>query len=153
MGGLSRIDTRLKHHTIVISITFKIKNHIINVLQVHKKIHTDDRQYTCEHCGKSYIQKHDMIKHKKVHDPKSKPFFCKYCGNSFAHKRDFSRHAICHYDYIRKSNSDIGTAEKILETVAGELPKNSRSFIEAERLFLESTDELVDEKFDKSDIT
>ena len=110
--------------------------------QIHMKLHANDRQFTCEECGKSYIQKHDLMKHKKVHDPKQKPFFCKFCGNNFSHKKDAAKHSVCQLDFARRKTADICSAEKILDSVSSAFDKSSDNLLEAEQLILETVKNL-----------
>lgn len=117
---------------------------------MHKKLHSGDRQFTCDECGKSYIQKHDMLKHKKIHDPKKKPFFCKFCGNSFAHKKDFAKHALCQINFTKRNNVvDVCSAEKILDSVTSVFQKEAKTLFEAERLILESVEQFSNEKLER----
>lgn len=87
-----------------------------------------------------------MLKHKKIHDPKSKPFFCKYCGNYFSHKKDSTKHVTCQYDFLRKNNSDCCSAEKILDSVSGPFHREAKDFFQHEDLILGSVEEISSQK-------
>lgn len=70
----------------------------------HKKIHTNDRQHICEHCGKAFIQSGSLKSHLKIHMKKNNCFLkkskqqsldlykCTLCTCVFYSERSLSLH-------------------------------------------------------------
>lgn len=62
------------------SITFASSN----TLQQHMYIHTGERPYTCDVCGRGFTQSHSLTFHARRHTGE-KPFTCEKCGAMFRH--------------------------------------------------------------------
>ncbi|RZF36822.1 hypothetical protein LSTR_LSTR015878, partial [Laodelphax striatellus] len=48
-------------------------------LVTHKRIHTGIRNFTCDQCGKGFIQKGNLDAHLMTHS-QDKPFNCDICN-------------------------------------------------------------------------
>lgn len=54
-----------------------------------------ERPYSCSECGKSFLLKHHLTTHARVHTGE-RPHICVHCGKSFAHKHCLHTHLLLH---------------------------------------------------------
>ncbi|XP_061330380.1 zinc finger protein 260-like [Pezoporus flaviventris] len=60
----------------------------------HRKIHTSEGPYKCSECGESFRMNRKLICHQRVH--MSEPFKCSECGKSFTQRSNLVRHQRIH---------------------------------------------------------
>uniref|UniRef100_A0A663EZE1 C2H2-type domain-containing protein n=1 Tax=Aquila chrysaetos chrysaetos TaxID=223781 RepID=A0A663EZE1_AQUCH len=58
----------------------------------HRKIHTSEGPYKCSECGESFRMNRKLIRHQRVH--MSEPFKCTECGKSFTQRSNLEHHRI-----------------------------------------------------------
>lgn len=55
-------------------------------------VHSNIRQFNCNHCGKSFKTRDVMLKHQRVHEPNTGPFTCTVCDHQFKFKTGLDYH-------------------------------------------------------------
>ncbi|XP_065483191.1 zinc finger protein 616-like [Caloenas nicobarica] len=60
----------------------------------HRKIHTSEGPYKCSECGETFRMNRKLIRHQRVHV--SEPFKCTECGKSFTQRSNLVRHQRIH---------------------------------------------------------
>ncbi|XP_039192496.1 zinc finger protein 287-like [Crotalus tigris] len=64
-------------------------------LNVHQKMHTQERPYKCMECGKSFTKKRNLNVHERIHTGE-RPYKCMECGKSFTQKGNLNLHERMH---------------------------------------------------------
>lgn len=68
-------------------------------LYSHRKIHSNGPKYTCDECDKTFVQKINLIHHRRKHLPEEeRPYPCGKCAKAFHEKSHLQRHSYFHSD-------------------------------------------------------
>lgn len=76
--------------------------HGFQSLNVHMKIHTNQKDFCCQHCGDAFcrkadLERHQLKKHPKFYDVSNNPEYkCKICGKVFIDKVYVRQHEKLH---------------------------------------------------------
>uniref|UniRef100_A0A182YAE3 C2H2-type domain-containing protein n=1 Tax=Anopheles stephensi TaxID=30069 RepID=A0A182YAE3_ANOST len=64
-------------------------------LYSHRKIHSESPKFSCPECGRTFVQKINLIQHHKTHLGE-RPFQCGQCDKAFCEKAHLQRHLNYH---------------------------------------------------------
>ena len=100
------------------------------LLNIHERIHTDERPFPCHQCEQKFLSKHTLIAHIRTHTGE-KPFACDFCELTFSQKTSLNVHLASHTgekpfacDQCEKKFAQKGDLNKHMRTHTGEKPFN-----------------------------
>ncbi|KAI8128954.1 hypothetical protein FF38_07928 [Lucilia cuprina] len=70
---------------------------LLQLREIHLKMHSRDRKFQCEHCDKSFFSKYDLHRHSYIHNGE-KPYKCSACDKAFSRTGLLTRHEKTHTD-------------------------------------------------------
>ena len=92
---LSSMATKCPHCDFAADSEAQIERHL-------KKLHSEDgKAFACEHCGKSFALKSNLLSHQKTHDL-DKPFGCDKCDKVYKQRNSLREHVLRSHDNISK---------------------------------------------------
>ncbi|KAK1124097.1 hypothetical protein K0M31_007120 [Melipona bicolor] len=83
--------THVKRHKNKTKFRFSTKPNLVT----HKRIHSGVRNFTCDQCGKSFIQKGNLEAHFLTHSA-DKPYNCSQCSKAFKTPLQLKKHETVH---------------------------------------------------------
>nr|CAD7430695.1 unnamed protein product [Timema monikensis] len=85
--------SKLKHYMCDYCGIFFVRK----VLERHLKIHTDERPFECEECGRTFKEKTILRKHLRIHYGE-RNYMCELCGKKFVSLENLGVHKYSHLD-------------------------------------------------------
>ena len=84
------------------------------MLRIHKRVHTGEKPYQCNQCGRFFSRVDYLRIHERVHIGE-KTFKCKHCGKCFSHRGVLKRHEEVHNrKIVHKCDSSKGSFKRVL---------------------------------------
>ncbi|XP_021929232.1 zinc finger protein 91-like isoform X2 [Zootermopsis nevadensis] len=119
----------------------------------HTSVHTQEKQYMCEFCGKHFRLKRSLHSHLLLHNTEGNKFRCQQCQKNFATKERYTIHCMSHdkASYLcdvcgksmkyfnslrvhRRTCIDPGLAQQLCCTICGKMYRDKRGFTDHLRL-------------------
>lgn len=89
----------------------------LGTLRNHRRTHTGEKPFKCDHCSRSFAQKSDCVTHMRSHTGE-RPYTCSVCGWGFPQSGTLKTHMKTHERERERERAQSEGDSMLVEMVA-----------------------------------